>query len=67
MPELKDWQNTALEVAQKVEAIKRERDELRAAAQAVVDRWDSTSWTWDGSTAELVGKLREALAKGAKQ
>lgn len=45
------------------ETVERERDALREAALAVVERWDSPAWTWDGSTAELIGKLRTALAK----
>ena len=37
--------------------------DLRQAAQAVLDRWDSPRWEWDkqGPTAELMAALRTAL------
>ena len=37
---------------------------LRAAAQAVLDRWDSPKWEWQshGPTADLMADLRKALA-----
>ena len=37
--------------------------DLRQAAQAVLDRWDSPRWEWDkqGPTADLMATLREAL------
>lgn len=39
-------------------------DELRKAAQAVLDRWDSPKWEWisHGPTADLMTALRAALA-----
>lgn len=42
----------------------KERDELRAAAQAVVDRWDTPAWKDVPHTAEYISRLRAALAKG---
>ena len=38
---------------------------LRAAAQAVLDRWDSPQWEWTkhGPTADLMHALRAALAQ----
>ena len=40
-------------------------DQLRAAAQAVLDRWDSPKWEWakQGPTADLMAELRAALAQ----
>ena len=37
--------------------------DLRQAAQAVVDRWDSLSWSWSEKTptADLIAALRKAL------
>lgn len=36
--------------------------ELRAAAQAVVDRWDTPFWKDAGFTAVVIQRLRKALA-----
>ena len=43
-------------------------DQLRAAAQAVLDRWDSPKWEWvkQGPTADLMADLRAALAQQAE-
>lgn len=40
-------------------------DELRKAAQAVIDRWDSTRWEWikQGPTADVINELRRQLEK----
>lgn len=40
-------------------------DELRKAAQAVLDQWDSPAWDWQrrGPTADLMAALRAALAE----
>ena len=37
--------------------------DLRQAAQAVIDRWDSPKWEWSqqGPTADLIAALRIAL------
>lgn len=35
--------------------------DLRAAAQAVVDRWDSPQWKDEPHTAEFINRLRRAL------
>jgi hypothetical protein len=39
--------------------------DLRQAAKAVVDRWDSPKWEWrdQGPTADLMAALRTALAQ----
>jgi hypothetical protein len=39
--------------------------DLRQAAQAVVDRWDTPAWEWrdQGPTADLMADLRKALAQ----
>lgn len=42
-------------------------DDLRAAAQAVVDRWDTPLWKDVPATAEYIGRLRAALAAQAPQ
>lgn len=36
---------------------------LRAAAQAVVDRWDSPLWKSEQHTGEFINTLRAALAE----
>jgi len=38
---------------------------LRQAAKAVVDRWDTPAWEWrdQGPTADLMADLRTALAQ----
>ena len=38
---------------------------LRQAAQAVVERWDTPAWEWrdQGPTADLMADLRTALAQ----
>jgi endonuclease I len=38
--------------------------DLKQAAQAVVDRWDTPAWEWSekGPTADLIAVLRKALA-----
>ena len=38
--------------------------DLRTAAQAVVDRWDTPLWKDVPATAEYIGRLRAALAAG---
>ena len=42
--------------------------DLRSAAQAVLDRWDSQGWKWakQGPTADLMADLRSALAAPAQ-
>lgn len=37
--------------------------DLRQAARAVIERWDSPSWDWckQGTTADLIAALRAAL------
>ena len=39
--------------------------ELRDAAQAVVDRWDTPLWKDAGPTAYVINRLRDALAEAA--
>ena len=38
--------------------------DLRTAAQAVIDRWDTPIWKDVPATAEYIGRLRAALAAG---
>lgn len=40
-----------------------ERDELLAAAQSVIDRWDTPLWKDVPATAEYINRLREAVGK----
>ena len=42
-----------------------EAEQLRTAAQAVIDRWDTPHWKAVPATAEYIGRLRAAL--GEKQ
>ena len=43
--------------------------DLRTAAQAVLDRWDSPAWEWlkQGPTAALMADLRAALAEPVQE
>ena len=43
--------------------------DLRQAAKAVVDRWDSPAWEWSqqGPTADLIAALRKALEQPEQQ
>ena len=45
----------------------KQSDTLRAAAQAVVERWDTPLWKDVPATAEYIGRLRAALAAQAPQ
>jgi hypothetical protein len=38
---------------------------LRAAAQAILDRWNSPNWEWGNSTADLMADLRRVLDAGS--
>ena len=44
-------------------------DQLRQAAQAVLDRWDSPAWEWvmHGPTADLMAALRTALEQSEQE
>ena len=46
-----------------------EREALKLAAQAVLDRWNSPKWEWaaQGPTADLMADLQKALAKPAQE
>ena len=41
--------------------LNRERNELIAAAQAVIDRWDTPLWKDAPATAEYIARLRKAV------
>lgn len=45
------------------DALQKEIDRLRIAAQAVIDRWNSPKWDWhkQGPTADLMAALHTAL------
>ena len=43
-----------------------QRDELVAAARAVIDRWETPNWKEAVATAEMIGRLRAALARCEK-
>jgi hypothetical protein len=52
------------------EQMKREQaPDLRAAAEAVLDRWNSPKWEWHkhGPTADLMGDLAKALEAGVQE
>jgi len=42
--------------------LKQQRDDLLAAARAVVERWDTPSWKDAVPTGEVIGHLRRAIA-----
>jgi len=46
-----------------------ERETLKLAAQAVLDRWNSPKWEWvaQGPTADLMADLQKALAQPAQE
>ena len=54
------------EVGAVVAGLKRQRDELRVAAQAVVDRWDSPTWKCVPPTGEFINRLRAAITNATK-
>jgi hypothetical protein len=37
--------------------------ELLEASEAIIERWDSTQWTWAEHTSVLIHRLRAAIAK----
>ena len=43
-----------------------QRNELRVAAQAVVDRWDSPAWKCVPPTGEFINRLRAAITNATK-
>jgi hypothetical protein len=43
--------------------LKQQRDDLLAAAKAVVERWDAHRWKDLGATADVIHHLRNAIAK----
>ena len=53
----------AAELDSHARRMERERNELRAAAQDVVDRWDTPFWKDVPATANFINRLRAALAK----
>ena len=53
----------AADARRKLATVTKERDELVAAAQAVVERWDSPLWKDVPHTATYINALRSALAK----
>ena len=61
-----DLYSKAIERAEKAEAVLAARqapdDELRAAAQAVIDRWETPLWKDAKATADYIYRLRAALA-----
>jgi hypothetical protein len=51
------------EAATLLELLATQRDDLLAAAKAVVERWDTPSWKDTGPTAEVIGQLRREIAR----
>ena len=51
----------ALQAANRIEALEAERDRLREAGQAVVDRWDTPLWEEAEATGHVINRLRAAL------
>ncbi len=44
--------------------LRAENERLRAAAQAVIERWDSPKWKDEAPTADVISALRAAVAQG---
>ena len=47
--------------AERIKELEAEAEQLRTAAQAVIDRWDTPHWKDVPATAEYIGRLRAAL------
>ena len=64
---LDSFERLAVEVnrinAVEIKTLTAERDALKVAAQAVVDRWDSPLWKNQQHTGNYTNDLRKALAK----
>ena len=53
------------EAADALSALSQSDRELREAAQAVIEQWDTPNWKLDQPTADLINRLRAALTKDA--
>lgn len=53
---------TAEDAAAELRRLHAECEALRAAAQAVIDRWDTPLWKDVEPTAAVIGRLRAAVA-----
>ena len=49
--------------AERIKELEAEAEQLRTAAQAVIDRWDTPHWKAVPATAEYIGRLRAALGE----
>lgn len=49
--------------AGRINDLEAEAEQLRTAAQAVIDRWDTPHWKAVPATAEYIGRLRAALGE----
>ena len=49
--------------AERINELEAEAEQLRTAAQAVIDRWDTPHWKAVPATAEYIGRLRAALGE----
>ena len=49
--------------AERIKELEAEAEQLRTAAQAVIDRWDTPHWKDVPATAEYIGRLRAALGE----
>jgi hypothetical protein len=56
-----EW--TEYRAATDIRTLAKDRDDLLAAAKAVVERWDTPSWKDAVPTGEVIGKLRRAIAR----
>jgi len=54
------------EAADEIERLLDQRDSMLAAAQAVVDRWDSPLWANLPHTGEFIARLRTSIVKATK-
>lgn len=54
------------DAADEIDLLMEQMDSLLAAAQAVVDRWDSPLWANLPHTGEFIARLRTAIVKATK-
>ncbi len=72
MTTIKTWQErqsdkfgpwSAKYMLEEIHELRAVNKRLRAAAQAVIDRWDTPHWKAVPATAEYIGRLRAALGE----
>ena len=59
-----NWRSMTVDYMQaEIDELRAENTNLRTAAQAVIDRWDTPLWKDVPATAVFIGRLRAALGE----